>query len=55
MQTWLDRNRCPANDRLVEQAVWLAQTKLLEPRAEMERIAGVIADIRRRAGELNRA
>ena len=54
MQSWLERNRCPANDRLVEQAVWLAQTKLLEPRAEMERIATVIADIRGRAGELNR-
>ena len=54
MQTWLERNRCPANDRLVEQAVWLAQTKLLEPRAEMERIATVIADIRRRAGDLKR-
>lgn len=54
MQSWLERNRCPANDRLVEQAVWLAQTKLLEPRAEMERIATAIADIRRRAGELNR-
>ena len=54
MQTWLERNRCPANDRLVEQAVWLAQTKLLEPRAEMERIATVIADIRHRAGDLNR-
>ncbi|MCX6954119.1 MAG: DegT/DnrJ/EryC1/StrS family aminotransferase [Verrucomicrobia bacterium] len=55
MDTWVDRNQCPVNDRLVEEAVWLSQTKLLNPRSEMERIASVIAGIQKRAGELARS
>jgi len=54
MARWLERNRCPVNDRLVEEAVWLTQTKLLTPRAEMDRIAEVIIDVKKRAGELAR-
>jgi perosamine synthetase len=54
MARWAERNRCPANDRLVEEAVWLGQTKLLAPRAEMDRIAEVIAGIQKRAGDLAR-
>ncbi len=54
MSAWLDRNQCPVNDRLVEEAVWLPQTKLLAPRTEMERIAATIAGIKKRAGDLTR-
>ncbi len=54
MARWLDRNQCPVNDRLVEQAVWLGQTKLLTTRAEMERIAEVVVDIQKRSGDLAR-
>jgi hypothetical protein len=43
------------NDRLVEEALWLPQTKLLTDRAEMERIASVIADVQKRAGDLARS
>ena len=28
---WHERNRCPANDRLCTEAVWLTQTMLLGP------------------------
>lgn len=55
MDTWADRNKCPVNDRLVEEAVWLGQTKLLAPRSEMERIASVISGIQKRSGELARS
>lgn len=55
MAAWVDRNQCPVNDRLVEEAVWLSQTKLLAPKAEMERIASVIAGIQKRSGELSRS
>jgi dTDP-4-amino-4,6-dideoxygalactose transaminase len=54
MAAWVDRNRCPVNDRLVEEAVWFGQTKLLAPRTEMERIATAIAGIQKRAGDLAR-
>ena len=36
---WEERNRCPANDRLCEEAVWLVQTMLLAPRKSMDLIA----------------
>ena len=55
LKTWIERNACPVNDRLVEEALWLPQTKLLTDRAEMERIASVIADVQKRSGDLARA
>ncbi len=55
MTRWLERNICPVNDRVVEEAVWLGQTKLLGARSEMERIAEKIAGIKKRAGDLAKA
>jgi len=55
MARWVDRNQCPVNDKLVGEAVWFAQTKLLGSRAEMERMAETISGIQKRAGELARA
>jgi dTDP-4-amino-4,6-dideoxygalactose transaminase len=52
MARWVDRNHCPVNDKLTEEAVWFTQTKLLGARSEMERIAEKIAGIQKRAGEL---
>ena len=55
MAHWLERSQCPVNDRVIEEAVWLGQTKLLASRSEMERIAEVIASVKKRAGDLARA
>lgn len=55
MAKWVERNQCPVNDKLIEEAVWFGQTKLIGPRSEMERIAEVIAGIQKRAGDLARA
>ncbi len=52
---WEERNRCPANDRLCEEAVWLVQTMLLAPRGSMERIAGAVRKIQKHAAELAKA
>ena len=52
---WEERNRCPANDRLCEEAVWFTQTMLLAPRQSMDRIADAVRKIRQHAGELARA
>ena len=55
MAKWVERNQCPVNDKLIEEGVWLGQTKLLASRSEMERIAEVITSIQKRAGDLARA
>ena len=52
MARWLERSKCPVNDRVVEEGVWFPQTRLLAPRSEMERVAEVIAGIQKRAGDL---
>jgi hypothetical protein len=54
LKAWIERNACPVNDVLVEEALWLPQTKLLTDRTEMERIASVIADVQNRSGDLVR-
>ena len=52
---WEERNRCPANDRLCEEAVWLTQTMLLGPRQDMDDIAAAVRKIQASAAELARA
>lgn len=49
---WYDRNQCPVNDRLCDEAVWFTQTALLGPRSDMEQIAGAIAKIQAQAAQL---
>lgn len=50
----VDTNRCPANDRLCEEAVWLTQNMLLGPRSDMDQIAEAILKIQEHAGALAR-
>ena len=52
---WDERNRCPANNGLCEEAVWFVQTMLLAPRQSMEQIAGAIRKIQKHAGALAKA
>jgi perosamine synthetase len=52
--SWEERNRCPANDRLCDEAVWLVQTMLLAPRKSMEQIAHAVRKIQSHAPELVR-
>jgi len=55
MARWLEKNQCPVNDRLVGEAVWIGQSKLLGSRGDVRRIAEKIAAVQRRAGQLARA
>lgn len=50
-----ERNRCPQNDLLCTQAVWLTQTMLLGPRRDMDQIAEAIAKIHQHAKAIGRA
>ncbi|HSD67177.1 MAG TPA: DegT/DnrJ/EryC1/StrS family aminotransferase [Vicinamibacteria bacterium] len=52
---WAERNLCPANDRLCEEAVWLTQTMLLGPRKDMDDVAAAVRTIHAAAAELAKA
>jgi len=50
-----ERNRCPENDRLCQEAVWFSQTVLLGGRPDMDQIAEAIRKIQKQASLLARA
>jgi perosamine synthetase len=49
---WTERNHCPANDKLCEEAVWFSQTMLLGPRDDMDQVAEAVRKIQRQAEAL---
>ncbi|MGQ9504527.1 MAG: DegT/DnrJ/EryC1/StrS family aminotransferase [Thermogutta sp.] len=55
IERWPERNQCPENDKLCEQAVWFYQTVLLTDRTRMEQIAAAIQKIKKYAKELQKA
>ena len=52
---WEERNQCPNNDQLTEEAVWMTQTMLLDTRTGMEQIAAAIRKIQAHAPSLKQA
>ncbi len=50
-----ERNHCPNNDKLCEEAVWFGQTMLLGPRRDMDQIAEAIRKIHAQADALKKA
>ncbi len=52
LKAWRERNECPVNERLCDQAVWFTQNMLLGGRSDMEQIAEAIRRIQRHADEL---
>jgi dTDP-4-amino-4,6-dideoxygalactose transaminase len=52
LDAWRERNRCPQNDRLCSEAVWLGQTMLLGPRKDMDDIGEAIQKVQAHAGQL---
>lgn len=55
LQAWREQNRCPMNDRLCGEAVWLTQTMLLGPRQDMDDIAEAVRKVQAHAGQLAKA
>jgi perosamine synthetase len=51
---WEERNRCPQNDRLCQDAVWFTQNMLLGTRNDMEQIVAAIRKIRAYASDLEK-
>jgi dTDP-4-amino-4,6-dideoxygalactose transaminase len=52
LAAWREQNRCPQNDRLCIEAVWLTQTMLLGPRQDMDDIAEVVRKVQAHATQL---
>lgn len=52
LKEWFERNRCPENDRLCREAVWLFQSMFLGTRKDMEDIAEAVAKIQKHADPL---
>jgi dTDP-4-amino-4,6-dideoxygalactose transaminase len=55
LSEWAERTKCPRNDQLCDEAVWLTQNVLLAPGTAMEQIADAIRRIQAHAEELARA
>lgn len=55
LSEWAERNRCPANDQLCQEAVWLTQSTLLAPRQSMEHIVAAVRKIHAHAAALAKA
>jgi perosamine synthetase len=49
---WEERNRCPENDKLCEEAVWFMQNMLLGPRSDMDEIAAAVRKVHAHAAAL---
>jgi dTDP-4-amino-4,6-dideoxygalactose transaminase len=54
LDEWADRNQCPFNDKLCNEAVWFTQNMLLGPRSDMDQMAEAIAKIQAHADGLAR-
>lgn len=47
-----ERNRCPENDKLCEEAIWFTQTMLIGPRSDMDQIIEAVLKVQKHAAEL---
>jgi perosamine synthetase len=54
LEAWREQNRCPQNDRLCSEAIWMGQTMLLGPRQDMEDIADAVRKVQAHAPQLAR-
>jgi perosamine synthetase len=49
---YMERNQCPANDQLCEEAVWFGQNMLIAEKTDMDDIASAIDRIHKNAGKI---
>jgi dTDP-4-amino-4,6-dideoxygalactose transaminase len=55
VEKWAERNQCPENDKLCEEAVWFTQGMLLGPRSDMDEIVAAVRKIQAYAPQLAKA
>jgi perosamine synthetase len=51
---YMERNQCPANDQLCEEAVWFAQNMLLAEKSDMDDIATAIDKVYKNADKIKK-
>ena len=49
---YMERNQCPANDQLCEEAVWFSQSMLLAEKTDMDDITAAITKISKNADKI---
>lgn len=54
-QQYLERNQCPQNDQLCQEAVWFTQNLLLGTKADMAAIAGAMEKVSRNAEKIKKS
>jgi dTDP-4-amino-4,6-dideoxygalactose transaminase len=52
LKNWEERNECPENNKLCEEAVWFTQNMFLGTKNDMDQIAEAIRKIQKHTGEL---
>ena len=52
---YMERNQCPVNDRLCEEAVWFGQYMLLAEKTDMDDIALAIRKVHENAGKFKKS
>jgi perosamine synthetase len=52
LKNWEERNECPANNKLCEEAVWFTQNMFLGAKSDMDQIGEAIRKIQKHAGAL---
>jgi perosamine synthetase len=55
LDRWAERNQCPVNDRLCQEAVWFLQFMFLGDRGDMDQIVEAVRKIKKHAEALNKA
>lgn len=55
IKNWNERNECPANDQLCEEAVWFTQNMFLGTKNDMDQIAEAIRKVKKHTSELKTA
>ena len=55
VEKWQERNACPENDKLCQEAVWFTQTMFLGPRSDMDQIVEALRKIQAHAPQLAKA
>jgi dTDP-4-amino-4,6-dideoxygalactose transaminase len=55
IEKWAERNECPENDKLCEEAVWFMQNMFLGPRSDMDEIVEAVRKIQAHAPALAQA
>ncbi len=49
---YVEQNKCPVNDLMCEEAIWLGQNMLLGTKSDMDDIVMAIDKVRKNAGKI---